>query len=169
MVVACRTRGGPSITPGTLTNDVFLHCFALPSAGVAACRARRCQRACAACRDDLPRHFLALSRVHPPPGDGSAPHARLSRLHGLHGTPVASRCRSRRRGVQQWLVSCGDVRRAPRHRCRPSSCSAAPRRARDLIAVGALCIFVVAAQAASFTVGLQATARRVLCARERLP
>ena len=40
--------------------------------------------------------------------------------------------------------------------------------ARDIIAVGALCIFVVAAQAASFTVGLQATARRVLCARERL-
>ena len=42
-------------------------------------------------RDDLPRHFLALSRVHPPPGDGSAPHARLSRLPGLHRTSVASR------------------------------------------------------------------------------
>ena len=39
--------------------------------------------------------------------------------------------------------------------------------ARDLIVVGALCIFVVAAQAVSFAVCCRATARRVLCARER--
>ena len=34
--------------------------------------------------------------------------------------------------------------------------------------MGALCTLQVAAQAAPFTVGLQATARRVLCARVRL-
>ena len=37
--------------------------------------------------------------------------------------------------------------------------------ARDIHGVGALCIFLVAAQAAPFAVGCQATARRPLCAR----
>ena len=126
-------------------------------------------RACsAASLQALAGRRLALSRVHPPPGDGSAPHARLSRLPGLQCTPVASRCRSRRRGAHQWLGSCGGARRASRHRYRPSTCSAAPTRPRDLHGVGALCNILVAAPAASFTVGCRATARRWCCARVRL-
>ena len=142
--------------------------FAWPSAGVAACRARRRRRSCAACRDDLPRRFHCLSRVHPPPGDGSAPHARLSRLHGLQCTPVALRCRSWRHGARQWFGSCGDVRRASRHRCRPPSCSAAPMSASYLHVVGAAGEIQVAAWSLPFTVGGRATARRWCCARVRL-
>ena len=89
--VACQTRGGPTITPGTLANHVFLHCVALPSAGVAACRERRCERSCAACRYDLPRRFLRLPRVRPPPGDGSAPQSPCARLPALHCAWIASR------------------------------------------------------------------------------
>ena len=138
-----------------------------PSAGLAACRARRCWRWRAACRDDLPRRFLCLSRVHPPPSDGSAPHARLSRLHSFQCTLVVLRCRSQRRSAEQCLGSCGDAWRASLHRCRPPTRSAAPMSARDLHVVGALCIFLVAAPAASFTVSCRATARRWCCARVR--
>jgi hypothetical protein len=60
------------------------------------------------------------------------------------------------------------VRRASLHRCRPPTRSAARRRARDLIGVGAQCTLVVAAWSLPFTVGCSATARRILCARERL-
>ena len=88
---ACQTRGGPSFASGTLAKDVFLHCLRLAFRGRVVVCERRCQRSCAACRDDLPRRFLGLSRVHPLPGDGSAPHYRLSRLPGLHRTSVASR------------------------------------------------------------------------------
>ena len=51
---------------------------------------------------------LALSRVHPPPGDGSAPRARLLRMTSSQCTPLVQRCRY----TQAWCRAVvGELRR----------------------------------------------------------
>ena len=66
-------------------------------------------RACSAASPQaLAGRRLALSRVHPPPGDGSAPHARLSRLPGTQYTLAALRCSI----TQAWRAAvAGELRR----------------------------------------------------------
>ena len=161
-------RGGGSFASGTLAKDVFLHCLRLAFRGRVVVCERRCQRSCATCRDDLPRRFLGLSRVHPLPGDGSAPHYRLSRLPGLHRTSVASRCSLRRRGVEQHVGHRGGGRRASLARFRPAADSAAPMSAPDIHGVGVAGQIQVAAWSLPFTVGCQASARRWCCVRGQI-
>ena len=61
-----------------------------------------------ACPQVLAGRRLALSRVHPPPGDGSAPRARLLRMTSSQCTPLVQRCRY----TQAWCRAVvGELRR----------------------------------------------------------